>query len=134
MPRAEPHASAAAAPIPIPIERAASLTRSASVADVVAAFRGRPGLRAVAVVDDQRRPIGAIQETAIRDLLFNPFGYALLQNPSFGRTLDPLVAPCPTIEAAPSTTTTVKIAGSSPRIRSRTSSRIVLASASSERT
>lgn len=53
-----------------------------------------PEIRLLPVVDAANRPVGAIYEEDIRRLLFNPYGYALLQNPTFGRTVEAYIRPC----------------------------------------
>ncbi|RDE05635.1 methyl-accepting chemotaxis protein [Sphingomonas aracearum] len=72
---------------------------SASLAEVIGIFRAQPDLRLLAVVDEERRPLGAITELDVRGILFNPFGHALMQNPSFGRSLDALIRACPIEDA-----------------------------------
>ncbi|RVT89804.1 methyl-accepting chemotaxis protein [Sphingomonas crocodyli] len=52
----------------------------------------------VAVLDDDRRPIGAIREIDVRAFLLNPFAHALIQNPALKRDLRPFVRPVPTAE------------------------------------
>ena len=63
-------------------------------------FQHDPHLRLLPVVDADGRPAGAIYERETRLILFNPFGHALLQNPSFGGRLDSHVRPCPVAESA----------------------------------
>lgn len=67
----------------------------ASLADVLEIFRAFSGLRAVPVVDGAHRPVGVVPETAVRRILFNPYGHALVQNHSFGMTLAHVMAACP---------------------------------------
>lgn len=73
----------------------ACVRRSASLEEVIDIFRDQPDLRLLAVVDDDMRPLGAIQELDIRRMLFNPFGHALMRNPSFGRSLEGVMRRCP---------------------------------------
>ena len=47
-------------------------------------FGDDPELRLVAIVDDRAQPLGAIFEKDVRRLLLNPFGHALMRNPSYG--------------------------------------------------
>ncbi|WBH17875.1 methyl-accepting chemotaxis protein [Sphingomonas radiodurans] len=65
--------------------------------DVVKVFRAAPHLRMVAVVDAARRPIGAVYERDVRQLLFSPFGYALASNPSLAIRIGDRLQPCPTV-------------------------------------
>lgn len=57
-------------------------------------FRQNPGLHLLAVLDHAARPVGVIRETDVRALLFNPFGHALMCNPSFGQDIGNLVREC----------------------------------------
>ncbi len=68
-----------------PATRAAHLTigRHATLTDVVDRFRQHHDLRLLAVLDDLGRPVGVLREVDVRELLFNPFGHALLDNPTF---------------------------------------------------
>jgi methyl-accepting chemotaxis protein len=70
----------------------------ASAADAITLFQAHPGLRILPVLSATRAPIGAIFEDDVRQILFNPYGHALLLNPSFGRTLEDRVRPCPTAD------------------------------------
>lgn len=76
-----------------------SLRRDATLAEAIDIFRAEPGLRLLAVVDGDKRPVGAIREIDVRRILFNPFGHALMQNPSFGGALAAHVSACPVVEA-----------------------------------
>lgn len=62
--------------------------------DAVDPFHNDPSLRLLPVVDGADRPVGAIYERDMRRILFNPFGHALLRNPSFGGRLDDHVRSC----------------------------------------
>jgi methyl-accepting chemotaxis protein len=72
------------------------------LSEAVDAFQDDPSLRVLPVLDADDRPVGAIYERDMRSILFNPFGHALLRNPSFGGRLDAHVLPCPTIDSAAS--------------------------------
>lgn len=65
-------------------------------------FQADPALRMLPVLDAQDRPVGAIYERDMRRILFNPFGHALLRNPSFGGRLDDHVQPCAIVERSAS--------------------------------
>lgn len=69
------------------------------LSDAVERFQRDAGLRLLPVVDAANRPVGAIYERDTRAILFNPFGHALLKNPSFGGKLDGHVRPCATVLA-----------------------------------
>lgn len=75
-----------------------SIAADATVAGAIALFRAHPDLRVLPVLDADDRPIGAIYEADLRDLLFSPYGHALLQNPNFCSRLIDLVQPCPVCE------------------------------------
>lgn len=81
------------------VERAPQrLTTQSSLADAVAFFQRDTDLRLLPVVDLHGTPRGAIFEKDVRRLLLNPFGHALLQNPTFGAEIDPHIRDCPIIE------------------------------------
>ena len=62
-------------------------------------FRQNPAMRLLAVVDAHNRAIGVIREIDIRNLLFNPFGHALMSNPGFGQDICGLIVDCAVAEA-----------------------------------
>jgi methyl-accepting chemotaxis protein len=68
------------------------------LSDAVERFQDDAALRLLPVVDAHDRPVGAIYERDTRNILFNPFGHALLKNPSFGGRLDGHVRPAVTVE------------------------------------
>lgn len=68
------------------------------LSEAVDHFQHDPALRLLPVLDSADRPVGAIYERDMRRILFNPFGHALLRNPSFGGRLDDHVRSCATVE------------------------------------
>lgn len=72
-----------------------SLARTAGLPAVIRLFRAKADLRLIAITDQFGRPVGAIRELDIRELLFNPFGHALMLNPSYGGSLEALIRTCP---------------------------------------
>lgn len=74
-------------------------------------FRRFPKARFLAVVDAQGRPVGALHEQVVRDLLFSPFGHALLANPGCRWTLAEMVRPCPVAEIDASVETLIAAHG-----------------------
>ncbi|KQN76103.1 methyl-accepting chemotaxis protein [Sphingomonas sp. Leaf62] len=60
-----------------------TIGQDATLSAIVERFRAHHDLRLLAVLDAQRRPVGILREVDVRALLFNPFGHALLDNPSF---------------------------------------------------
>jgi methyl-accepting chemotaxis protein len=77
-----------------------SIAVDATLLAAVEIFRHAPDLRILAVVDTPGAPVGALLDRDIRRLLFSPFGFALLSNPSYGGSLAQHVRPCPTVDRA----------------------------------
>lgn len=78
------------------------ISHDAGLAEAIAVFRAAPDLRLLPVVGADGWPVGAIHERAVRGILFNPYGHALMQNPGIGRSLAALIESCPIIDAAAS--------------------------------
>lgn len=74
------------------------LTLDDSLFKAVEQFNADIDLRLMPVVDEARRPVGAIFEKDVRRLLLNPFGHALLRNPYFGHGVVRHVRSCPVAE------------------------------------
>lgn len=92
-------------PLPAPTLRAEQcpvVRLGQPLSDAVDQFQYDSGLRLLPVLDGRDRPVGAIYERDMRRILFNPFGHALLRNPSFGGRLDDHVRPCATAEQSQS--------------------------------
>ena len=68
------------------------------LSEAVDCFQRDSALRLLPVLDARDRPVGAIYERDMRRILFNPFGHALLRNPSFGGRLDDHVRPCALVD------------------------------------
>jgi methyl-accepting chemotaxis protein len=64
----------------------------------VEAFQADTDLRLLPLLDPLGTPVGAIFEKDIRRLLLNPFGHALLRNPTINCNLSEHLRPCPTME------------------------------------
>ena len=84
----------------VPISYRHSILHSAQLVDALDQFQAHPQMRMLPVIDDQQRPAGAIFEQDMRLILFNPFGHALLKNPSYGAHLAGHIRPCPTVDAS----------------------------------
>lgn len=69
-----------------------------TLAQAVAMFQRDTDLRLLPVVDAAGRPRGAIFEKDVRRLLLNPFGHALLQNPTISSEVGAFLRPCPVHE------------------------------------
>jgi len=76
----------------------AHVEATAPLRSAVEAFRCNPKLRLLPVVDGGRRPIGAVFEQDVREILYNPYGHALLDNPAFNRAAETHCRPCPIAE------------------------------------
>jgi methyl-accepting chemotaxis protein len=76
-------------------EGRAQVAASAPLRAAVEAFRCSPKLRLLPVVDAAGRPIGAVFEQDVREILYNPYGHALLDNPAFNRAVETHCRPCP---------------------------------------
>lgn len=87
-----------ATPTPTPALDGPTIRLGQPLWEAVDLFQDVPGLRLLPVLDASDRPVGAIYERDMRRILFNPFGHALLRNPSFGGRLDDHVRPCALVE------------------------------------
>ena len=93
---------------------ASAIGSDAHMSQVIDLFRGNPHLRALAVVDGDERPIGIIREQRVRELLFCPFWFSLMQNPTIGGSIAAMIEPCPVADVARSTTDLLRIVAQSP--------------------
>ena len=66
--------------------------------DAVEAFQSDTDLRLLPLLDHAGHPVGAIFEKDVRKLLLNPFGHALLRNPTYNNNLDEHRRECPLME------------------------------------
>ncbi|WP_281727859.1 methyl-accepting chemotaxis protein [Sphingopyxis sp. PAMC25046] len=92
---------------------ASAIGADAHMSAVIDLFRTTPQLRALAVVDAEDRPVGIIREQRVRELLFCPFWFSLMQNPTIGGSIASMIEPCPTADVARSTTDLLRIAAQS---------------------
>jgi len=94
-------------PVPSGLEpasgHAVAIGADASLSDVIEAFRRNPELRLLAILDDRRAPVGIIREQRVRELLFCPYWFSLMQNPTIGGSIDSMVDPCITADVSEST-------------------------------
>ncbi|MFZ2996933.1 methyl-accepting chemotaxis protein [Sphingobium sp.] len=91
------HDDSASVDLPL-AQRSAAIALGRPLSEAVDHFQQDAGLRLLPVLDEGGRPVGAIYEREMRRILFNPYGHALLRNPSFGGRLDDHVRPCPIVE------------------------------------
>ncbi|MGK6320930.1 methyl-accepting chemotaxis protein [Sphingomonas sp. DT-204] len=75
--------------------RPLAIRHDRTLTEAVEAFRSRLDLRLLPVLDDEERPVGAVHERDVRQLLLNPYGHALMRNPAYGQRLTAHVRPCP---------------------------------------
>lgn len=97
-PRTEATAETGLASVAEPDSERLFLRETAGLPDAVEIFSLHPELRLVPVADADHRPIGAVFEKDLRRLMFNPYGHALMRNPSSGMKLADFVRACPTTE------------------------------------
>ncbi len=93
---------------------ASAIGADAHMSEVIDLFRGNPQLRALAVVNAGDHPIGIIREQRVRELLFCPFWFSLMQNPTIGGSIASMVEPCPVADVACSTPDLLRIVAQSP--------------------
>jgi methyl-accepting chemotaxis protein len=99
LPFPQTNAPAAQMPVDLHLAEAGPVIRlGRPLSEAVDCFQNDSGLRLLPVVDAAGCPAGAIYERDMRRILFNPFGHALLRNPSFGGRLDEHVRPCVCVE------------------------------------
>lgn len=82
-----------------------SLRRDGTLLDAAQIFRMADALRMLVVVDDRDRPVGALLDRDMRRLLYSPFGYALLANPSVTTALDAMMRRVPVVDVGADTAT-----------------------------
>lgn len=80
------------------LETPAAISIDARLHDAIELFRSHSSARFLAVTDGDGRPVGAVHERLVRDLLFSPIGHALLANPACCWSLADYVRPCPQAE------------------------------------
>lgn len=92
---------------------AAAIDAGAHLSQVIDLFRRDPQLRVLAVLDEARRPVGIIREERVRELLFCPYWFSLMQNPSIGGSIDTMIEPCLVADVAQSTPDLLRIVSQS---------------------
>jgi methyl-accepting chemotaxis protein len=85
----------------------------APLSEVIDIFRTRPELRVLTIVDRAAAPVGIIREQRVRELLFCPYWFALMQNPSIGGSIESMIEPCPTANIGETTASLLRIAARS---------------------
>jgi len=91
----------------------AAVRTDASLSRVIDAFRGDPRLRILAVLDAGDRPVGIIREQRVRELLFCPYWFSLMQNPTIGGSIASMIEPCPVADVGETTAALLALASRS---------------------
>ena len=91
----------------------AAIGSDAHLSQVIDIFRTRPQLRVLTVLDEEGAPAGIIREQRVRELLFCPYWFSLMQNPSIGGSIESMVEPCDTADIGESTASLLRIAARS---------------------
>ena len=91
----------------------AAIGADAHLSAVIDIFRTRPQLRVLTIIDDRLAPVGIIREQRVRELLFCPYWFSLMQNPSIGGSIESMVEPCHTADIGESTASLLRIAARS---------------------
>lgn len=91
----------------------AAIGADAHLSEVIDLFRGNPQLRVLAVLDSRQRPVGIIREQRVRELLFCPYWFSLMQNPSIGGSIASMIEPCLTADIAQSTAALLRLVSGS---------------------
>lgn len=86
----------------------------AHLSEVIDIFRSSSQLRVLAVLDEAGRPVGIIREQRVRELLFCPYWFSLMQNPTIGGSIATMIEPCLTASVAESTAELLRISSGSP--------------------
>lgn len=77
---------------------ASKLSHEAALLDAVELLRAAPQIRMIAIVAAHDRPCGVLLERDLRQLLFGPFGHALLSNRGLPMAVAARMRPSPTVE------------------------------------
>lgn len=93
----------------------AAIGVDARLSDVIEAFRANPDLRILAVLDAGRAPVGVVREQRIRELLFCPYWYSLMQNPTIGGSIASMIEPCLTADVSETTASLLRMVSDSKR-------------------
>lgn len=93
----------------------AAIGNDARMAEAIEVFRANPELRILAVLDARGAPVGVIREQRVRELLFCPYWFSLMQNPTIGGSIESMVEPCLTADVGASTASLLRIVSRSKR-------------------
>lgn len=90
-----------------------AIAHDAHLSAVIDIFRAQPQLRVLTIVDAAGHPVGIIREQRVRELLFCPYWFSLMQNPSIGGSIASLIDPCQIADVGESTAALLRIAAQS---------------------
>lgn len=88
---------------------AVAVPDDAQLSEVIDIFRANAQLRLLAVLDAAGRPVGIIREQRVRELLFCPYWFSLMQNPTIGGSIAMMIEPCLTAGVDESTADLLRI-------------------------
>lgn len=97
---------------PVP-GHSAALGVDAHLSEVIDIFRTRPQLRVLTILDQRGAPAGIVREQRVRELLFCPYWFSLMQNPSIGGSIESMIEPCETADVGETTAGLLRIAARS---------------------
>ncbi|WP_033074731.1 methyl-accepting chemotaxis protein [Sphingopyxis sp. MWB1] len=101
--------------LPLPASgHSTTLDADAHLSQVIDLFRANVELTVLTILDEAGRPIGIIREQKVRELLFCPYWFSLMQNPTIGGSIKQMVEPCLIAEASESTAALLARVGRAP--------------------
>lgn len=93
----------------------AAIGVDAQLSDVIETFRANPDLRILAVLDGRAAPVGIVREQRIRELLFCPYWFSLMQNPTIGGSIASMIEPCLTADVGETTANLLRMVSGAKR-------------------
>lgn len=87
-----------------------AIASDAHLSEVIDLFRANPRLHVLAVLDRTGAPRGIVREQRVRELLFCPYWFSLMQNPSIGGSIESMIEPCLVADIAETTGGLLRIA------------------------
>lgn len=91
----------------------AAIGVDAQLSEVIEVFRANPDLRILAVLDARKAPVGIVREQRVRELLFCPYWFSLMQNPTIGGSIASMIEPCLTADVAETTANLLRMVSES---------------------
>lgn len=93
----------------------AAIGVDAQLSEVIEIFRASPDLRILAVLDAGAAPVGIVREQRIRELLFCPYWFSLMQNPTIGGSIATMIEPCLTADVGETTANLLRMVSGAKR-------------------